>query len=109
MSNFAIKKDNEGKTYYTGYYDKLGSAIVSLDNINIEVIGTPKINIREGNSKFGEQLFIELLRDGAITNRKTVKKSEYDTVEIYFPRVTGLKFFKDFIKYYENNKGSDNY
>lgn len=105
MTNqFKIKKDKDGRTYYTGYANKTTNAVISLNDVNLIVEGNPKINIRDGDSRYGEELIIELLRTGSVI--QTPKKSNYDSIEIYFPKNEGLQLIERFIDFY---KGRDNY
>lgn len=98
---FTKKTDDKGREYFTAYANKKTNCVISLGKNNYVVEGNPKINMRLGKSKFDEEIFIELLKVGKI--KKTNKQSNYDSIEIYFPKDFGLQFLKDAIKYFEDN------
>ena len=58
-----------------------------------------KYDLEERTAKFGEEIIIELLCDGTVA--KAPKRSKYDTVEIYFPKEAGIKFFRDALDKFE--------
>ena len=94
---FTKKIDDDGRMYYTGYANKISNCVVSYDDKNMIFSGNPKINLRSGSSKFGDELFIELLCDGSV--QFAPKNSWYDSIEIYFPSGFGIDFLKKFIEF----------
>ena len=98
---FTKKTDDSGREYFTAYANKITNCVVSHGDKNLVLKGNPKINLRIGESVFDDEIFIELLCMGEV--RATKKNSDYDTVEIYFPKGFGLDFFKKFIYFVEND------
>lgn len=96
---FTKKTDEDKRIYYTGYTNRLSTCVLSHSGKNLIFEGNPKINLRKGNSKFGDELFIELLCSGKI--KVAPKNSKYDSIEIYFPKNFGIIFLKDFINFVE--------
>jgi len=94
---FAKKVDDKQREYYTAYSNHTSKAVVHLKNQNIIIEGNPKISVRIGKSKFGEEVIFELLRTGTIETTK--KRTGYDSVEIYLPKDKGIKFLEETLKF----------
>lgn len=97
--SFAEKVDDEGRKYHTLYGNRQTKAVVSFGNKNIVYSGNPKINLRLGDSKFGEEIFFELWCDGEV--KETPKRTHHDSIEIYLPKDEGIKFLKYAISHFE--------
>ena len=99
---FAIKNDENKRTYYTVYGQKKTKSVISYAGANVEYEGTPKLNIRLGDSKFGDEFFVELLIDKKIS--EYAGKANYNTVEIYFSIEEAFEMFERLKKYFEVEK-----
>ena len=96
------KVDRQGRVYLTTYSKEKTEAVISLGDRNTTITGIPKLNLRFGDSQFGEQLFFEFLGKGEI--RTLPKRSNYDTIEIYYATEKGIQFLKDSLDYFKRNK-----
>ena len=97
---FAIGRDKEGREYLNAFSNIKSCSVISLEDKNIIVEGNPKIKLRIGESKFGNEMVFELIKTGGI--KESAKRSKHDTVEIYLPLKFGLEFLKDTVKFFEN-------
>ena len=98
---FAKKDDNKDRQYYTAYSNVDGHCCISLRGRNLIVPGNPKISIRIGQSRFGDEIIFELLRTGAPT--AAPQKTKIDTIEIYMPMANGLKFLEDAVAFFKKS------
>lgn len=105
---FTEKKDGN-RTFKTAYSNITSKSVVTLNisafsGKNVIVEGNPKISVREGDSKHGEELVFELLRTGPI--REEPRNSAYDTIEIYMPKEFGIKFLEDALEYFKKHNST---
>jgi hypothetical protein len=73
--------------------------IVAIDGKNIEIPVRPNITARHGESKYGDELVVQLVVVGE--PREYPKKSPEKHIEFYLPKEFGIKFLKDTISFFE--------
>lgn len=104
---FTETKDKNGRKFRVAYSNMTSDAVITLNfsgfnGKKVIVEGNPKISLRDGESKHGEQIIFELLRTGPI--REEPAESAYDTVEIYLPKKFGMEFLEDALKYFKKKE-----
>lgn len=97
---FTEKEDVKKRKYFTGYANKTTKAVMCFKGKNIVFSGNPKINMRLGESDFGDELFVEFLITDVEESYDS--KSKTDGIEIYFPIDEGITFFEQAINYFKN-------
>ena len=98
-TNFAIKSDSKECVYYTSYSGLETECVVALGNQNQVLRGEPRITIRKGDSKFGDQIFFDFYVKEI--KEKLPKKSIHNTVEVYMNLDEGIQFLKDTLQWVE--------
>ncbi|UCD20731.1 MAG: hypothetical protein JSW08_03075 [archaeon] len=101
--HFTINEDNHGRKYFTAYSNITSKAVMSMTGKKLTVTGNPKIWVRVGYSKYGEEMGFELLRDRRIKPTLEPCNSDYETVEIYLPKEIGIKFLEEALKFLKKN------
>jgi hypothetical protein len=94
-------KDAKGREY-TNFYCKECDLTVAIDGEVSNFRSSPKFVIMRGESVFGEQLIIQ----GLIKNfiKKYPAKTDWETVEIYFPLKESVEVLKKIIEEVEKNE-----
>lgn len=88
--------DATGKVYKNYYFDNKTDGLLAFKQKILNFKGLPKIVIRNGSSKYGEQMIFQFLIDGEF--ELTDKRTKHNTLEIYFPKEAGIDFLKQVIK-----------
>ena len=98
-TNFRFNKNNDLKknTYLNCYSNIDTDTIIALNGTNFELKGIQKIVVREGGSKFGNQLLFQFLVKEKINEYKS--NSIYPTIEFYLPLDVGVEFLEQSLKY----------
>jgi len=101
-TNFAIKSDAKDCVYYTSYSGLDSECVVSNEKKNQVLKGEPRITIRKGDSKFGNQIFFDFY----IKEKKETlpKRSIHNTIEVYMELEEGIQFLKDTLQWIEEIK-----
>ena len=95
---FAKKMNKGGLDFYTIYSNTKSNAVISIGGQNLVLEGQPAINLRLGNSKFGEEIIFELIINKDSPPRILKGNSKTDKVEIYLLKDIGLKVLEMAIK-----------
>jgi len=96
------KVDSGGREYLTGYSCINSKCCIAIGDKEYVVSGQPKINVRRGPSKNGNELFFEHYVDKVV--KKKASHSKHDTIEIYLPLRNGLKLIDGFLNYLEGRR-----
>jgi len=100
---YTIKTDKENRKYHT-VYGKPTRSVITWEGICMEFSGNPKLNVRLGESKFGNEFFVEFLidkkeREYKCNYQKTHSKP--GNIEIYFKIEEAFELFERLKKYFE--------
>lgn len=86
-------KDNKGKVYHNFYLNSETDVVFSEKGKNRVFTGVPKIVYREGESHFGEQIYIELLLKNERGDYGA--STSHETVDVYFSTQAGILFLRE--------------
>jgi len=95
-------KDGKGNYYRNSYLNQDAEAVICVDGKNQVFKGNPKIVLRKGASKFGNQILFQFLINKKVEEYKA--NSKHDVLEFYFSEKDGMEFLKDTIKFFEGLK-----
>lgn len=95
-----ITTDNEGRKYHNIKFKRLTKAVICRDGKNTVVLGYPRIVYREGNSTFGDEIYMQFW---IITeNGEYDANSPYSNFEYYFKDKEGIEFLELVVKYIQS-------
>jgi len=96
------KIDSGGREYLTGYSCITTNAAIAIGDKEYVISGQPKINLRRGPSKNGNELFFEHYVDKIV--KKKPSHSRHDTIEIYMPMRNGIELIDGFLSFLEERR-----
>ena len=95
--NYVVTKDNDGRVYHKLFLPNKIDLCLALNNNNYIIPMKINISLRNGQSKFGEQIVIQLVKDGNLTEVYR-KKSPMEHIEFYLPKELGIIFLNHCIE-----------
>lgn len=92
MIKIEDRNDNQGRKYHKVTYDKDIPCVITLNGTNLKVTGTPRIVLRTGDSKFGEEVLFEFFITSFDEEYPT--NSKWNCTEYYLTKDEAINFLK---------------
>ena len=106
----ARKVDQVGRVYHTIYLSHKTNCCIALEEENLIVPVEPNFTLRLGNSKFGDEILVQLIQKGKI--ERYHKKSPERHIEFYLPKNAGIIAIQQALDYWRTvlqSKGLEGY
>lgn len=95
--------DEDGRRYFNIKRKKPVDAVVCIDGINVHVRGEFRIVYREGNSKFGDEIYFQVWINEQ--DKEYTANSPYANIEYYMPKEDALEMMDIAFRYINSIKG----
>jgi len=96
---FNEAEDAKGNKYKKAYSNIVGDCVVTVRGKNLHFKGRSNLFMRDGKSKFGDELCFYFKIEKLESEYETTSKHE--CVEFYLPKEFGLEFLENAIKHFK--------
>jgi len=98
-------KDNKGRIYHHIGGDVVSTGIICNEGTNTHCEGKLNLALRNGESKFGDEIIFQLIIDKVVQKYSAV--SPLNHLEIYFSRENAVEMFEKMLEILKDKKQID--